>query len=77
MSPQVEAAIIAARVGVLTLIGTVAAQFLGRRATSRDTEKVGGSSSYHPRGRLRTPAGAYCGGVGGTVRRGSGDGNGR
>src|SRR6266513_2488302 len=40
MSPQVEAAIIAASVGVLTLIATVVTQFLGRRATSRDTEKT-------------------------------------
>jgi pentapeptide repeat protein len=40
MSPQVEAAIIAASVGVLTLIATVATQYLGRRATSRDTEKT-------------------------------------
>jgi uncharacterized protein YjbI with pentapeptide repeats len=40
MSPQVEAAIIAASVGVLTLIATVVTQYLGRRATSRDTEKT-------------------------------------
>src|SRR5215470_15252787 len=40
MSPQVTAAIIAASVGVLTLIGTLAAQFYGRRATSRDTQKA-------------------------------------
>ncbi len=40
MSPQVGAAIIAASVGVLTLIATVATQYLGRRATSRDTEKT-------------------------------------
>ena len=37
MSPQIEAAIIAASVGVLTLIATVVTQYLGRRATSRDT----------------------------------------
>src|SRR5215470_5330798 len=40
MSPQVTAAIIAASVGVLTLIGTLAAQYLGRRATSRDTQQA-------------------------------------
>jgi hypothetical protein len=40
MGPQVVAAIIAAVVSVLTLVGTLAAQFLGRRATSRDTEKT-------------------------------------
>jgi hypothetical protein len=40
MSPQVEAAIIAGCFGVLTLIGTLVAQILGRRATSRDTEKT-------------------------------------
>src|SRR5580693_4646396 len=37
MSPEVTAAIIAASVSVLTLIGTLAAQYFGRRATSRDT----------------------------------------
>ena len=37
MSPEVTAAIIAGSVGVLTLIGTLAAQYFGRRATSRDT----------------------------------------
>ena len=40
MSPEVIAAIIAAGVGVLTVIGTVAAQYFGRRATSRDTQKA-------------------------------------
>ena len=40
MSPEVTAAIIAASVGVLTLIGTLAAQYFGRRATSRDTQKT-------------------------------------
>ncbi len=40
MSPQVVAAITAASVSVLTLIGTLAAQYFGRRATSRDTEKT-------------------------------------
>ncbi len=40
MNPQVVAAIIAASVSALTLIGTLAAQYFGRRATSRDTEKT-------------------------------------
>jgi hypothetical protein len=37
MSPEVEAAIIAGSVGVLTLIGTLAAQYYGIRRTSKDT----------------------------------------
>src|ERR1700685_2406064 len=40
MSPQVVAATIAASVSFLTLIGTLAAQYFGRRVTSRDTEKT-------------------------------------
>jgi hypothetical protein len=40
MDPQVVAAVIAASVSVLTLIGTLAAQYFGRRATSRDTQKA-------------------------------------
>ena len=40
MSPAVVAAIIAASASILTLIGTLAAQYFGRRATSRDTEKT-------------------------------------
>src|SRR6267378_1103729 len=40
MSPEVTAAIIAASVGVLTLIATVITQYLGRRATSRDTQQA-------------------------------------
>src|SRR5580658_83192 len=40
MSPEVTAAVIAASVSVLTLIGTLAAQYFGRRATSRDTQKT-------------------------------------
>ncbi len=40
MSPQVTAAIIAAGVGVLTVIATVVVQISGRRATSRDTQKA-------------------------------------
>jgi uncharacterized protein YjbI with pentapeptide repeats len=47
MSPQVVAAIIAASVSVLTLIGTLAAQYFGRRATSRDTEKTLGEQGKH------------------------------
>src|ERR1700735_1386428 len=40
MSPEVTAAIIAASISFLTLIGTLAAQYFGRRATSRDTQKA-------------------------------------
>ena len=40
MSPQVTAAIIAAVVGVLTVIATVAVQISGRRATSQDTQRT-------------------------------------
>jgi uncharacterized protein YjbI with pentapeptide repeats len=39
MSPEVIAAIIAASVSFLTLLGTLAAQYFGRRATSRDLEE--------------------------------------
>ena len=39
MDPTVVAAWIAAGVSVLTLVGTLAAQYLGFRATSRDAEK--------------------------------------
>jgi uncharacterized protein YjbI with pentapeptide repeats len=38
MSPTITAAVIAASVSFLTLIGTLAAQYFGRRATSRDTQ---------------------------------------
>jgi hypothetical protein len=47
MNSQVVAAIIAASVGVLTLIGTLAAQYFGRRATSGDTEITLGEQSKH------------------------------
>jgi hypothetical protein len=40
MSPQVTAAIIAGSFGVVTLIGTLAAQYFAHRATSRDTRKA-------------------------------------
>jgi uncharacterized protein YjbI with pentapeptide repeats len=40
MEPQVVAAIVAASVSVLTLIGTLAAQYFGRRATGKDTGKT-------------------------------------
>jgi len=40
MNPAVEAAIIAGSVGIATLIGTLATQYFGRRATSRDTERT-------------------------------------
>ena len=45
MNPSVTAAVIAASVSFLTLIGTLAAQYFGRRATSRDTEKTLGAQS--------------------------------
>ena len=41
MNPQVVAAIIAASVSFVTLIGTLAAQYFGRRATSQDTDPRG------------------------------------
>ncbi len=47
MNPEVVAAIIAASVSFLTLIGTLAAQYFGRRATSRDTEKTLGEQGKH------------------------------
>ena len=40
MSPEVTAAIIAAGVGVLTVIATVVVQISGRRATSQDTQEA-------------------------------------
>src|SRR6201996_4637647 len=40
MSPEVGSAIIAASVSLLTLLGTLAAQYFGRRATSQDTQKA-------------------------------------
>jgi len=40
MSPEVTAAAIAAGVSVLTLIGTLAAQYFGRLATRRDTRQA-------------------------------------
>ena len=40
MNPEVVAAIIAASVSFLTLIGTLAAQYFGRRATRRDTQQA-------------------------------------
>jgi Pentapeptide repeats (9 copies) len=40
MDPTVVAAWIAVGVGILTLIGTLAAQYFGRRATSRDTRQA-------------------------------------
>ena len=40
MDPTVVAAWIAAGVSVLTLVGTLAAQYFGRRATSKETEKA-------------------------------------
>jgi len=40
MDPQVTAAIIAAGISGLTLVGTLAAQYLSYRATSKDAEKT-------------------------------------
>jgi len=40
MNPEVAAAIIAACVGLLTLIGTLAAQYFGHRATSRQLDRT-------------------------------------
>jgi hypothetical protein len=40
MDPTVVAAWIAAGVSVLTLVGTLAAQYFGRRGTKEDTEKA-------------------------------------
>ena len=40
MDPTVVAAIIAAAVSGLTLVGTLAAQYFGRRGTKEDTEKA-------------------------------------
>src|SRR5215472_16169902 len=40
MNPEVTAAIIAASVSVLTLIGTLAAQYFGRRATSKQLDRT-------------------------------------
>jgi hypothetical protein len=40
MSPAVEAAVIAGSAGILTLIGTLAAQFYGIHRTSRDSERT-------------------------------------
>ena len=39
MDPQVVAAVIAASVGILTLIGTVIAQIVGFRSTRANTEQ--------------------------------------
>jgi hypothetical protein len=40
MSPEVAAAVIAASVSFLTLIGTLAAQYFGRRATSKQLDRT-------------------------------------
>jgi len=40
MSPEITAAWIAVGVGAFTVAATVAAQYFGRRATSRDTQKA-------------------------------------
>lgn len=40
MDPTVIAAVIAGGFGILTLAGTLVAQYLGYRATSKDAEKI-------------------------------------
>jgi hypothetical protein len=40
MDPTVVAALIAAGVSALTLAGTLAAQYFGRRGTNKDTERL-------------------------------------
>src|SRR5580698_3959034 len=40
MSPEVTAAVIAASVSFLTLIGTLSAQYFGRRATSKQLDRT-------------------------------------
>jgi hypothetical protein len=40
MSPQVEAAIIAGSIGLLTLLGTLLTQYLGTRRTSRELDRT-------------------------------------
>ena len=47
MNPTVTAAVIAASASTLTLIGTLAAQYLGRRATSKDTQQAFQEQSEH------------------------------
>jgi uncharacterized protein YjbI with pentapeptide repeats len=47
MNPTVAAAVIAASASTLTLIGTLAAQYLGRRATSKDTQRAFQEQSEH------------------------------
>jgi hypothetical protein len=40
MNPQVVAAVIAASISFLTLVGTLAAQYFGRRATSKQLDRT-------------------------------------
>ena len=47
MDPTVVAAWIAAGVSALTLIGTLAAQYLGYRAASRDAERAAKAAEQH------------------------------
>ena len=61
MSPQVVAAIIAASVSVLTLIGTLAAQYFGRRATSRDTQEALKEQRKQLDGHWRSRANSWTG----------------
>jgi hypothetical protein len=73
MSPEVTAAIIGASVSVVTLIGTLAARYFGRRATSRDTQealkgqgmqsvaaRAGSAIEVEPRARLGAWADGGC-----------------
>src|SRR6266581_905182 len=52
MDPTVVAAWIAAGVSVLTLAGTLVAQYLGYRATSRDAEKTAEKAAEEQRKQL-------------------------
>jgi hypothetical protein len=58
MSPAVTAAIIAAGVSFLTLVGSLVTQFYGIRRTSRDTEKTIASNNEQLEASLaeQTPA---------------------
>lgn len=47
MSPEVTAAIIAASVSFLTLISTLAAQYFGRRATSKQLDRTLAEQRMH------------------------------
>ena len=61
MNPAVVAAIIAASVSVITLIGTLAAQFYGIRKTSSDTAQTREQQSSSWTGHLRSSASSWTG----------------